>query len=373
MRLICSFGTRPEFIKLAPVIFELRRRGHEVRTIATGQHFDPDLSDVFFDELQLVPDERWTLEGDQATRLGAILTQAMQRFARADADAVLLLGDTWTVPLFALAARAHRLPSIHLEAGLRSGNETSMEETNRKVAAVTAQLQLAPTALAEANLLREGVEPRRVAVVGNPVLDALRLTGVSRVPVAERRGIALTLHRASNVDDAERLAGLLDLVAELARRHGPVTFPLHPRTADRVHAFGLGDRLHAPGLEVTKPLPYSAMIRLLASSALVVTDSGGLQEEAAWFGVPTVVMRPTTPRWEGVDAGLAEVVGLDTGRALDAAERFMDLGTRIALDAIDCPYGDGHTAARVADLLDRPAVVDLLRIEEPALGSRNRP
>jgi len=207
-------------------------------------------------------------------------------------------------------------------------------------------------------------------VVGNPVLDALRLTGIARVPAADRHGVALTLHRASNVDDPDRLRGLLGLVGELARRHGPVTFPLHPRTADRIEAFGLGELLCRPGLVVTRPLPYSAMIRLLASSALVVTDSGGLQEEAAWFGVPTVVLRPTTPRWEGVDAGFAEVVGLDADRALAAADRLSSPEARLRLDAVPCPYGDGHTAQHVADLLADPAVVELLRIEEPATGYR---
>ena len=372
MRLIASFGTRPEFVKLAPIVAELRRRGHDVTTIATGQHVDPDLSDVFFRELDLEPDERWTLDADPSDRLGTILASAHRRFAAGDADALVLLGDTWTVPLFALAARAHRLPTIHLEAGLRSGNETSMEETNRKVAAVTAQLHLAPTGLAAENLLREGVDATRIHVVGNPVLDALRRLGVERVPVAERAGVVVTLHRATNVDDPTRLAGLLDLVAEIAHRHGPVTFPIHPRTADRAAAFGLADRLERPGVVVTRPLPYSAMVELLARSALVVTDSGGLQEEAAWFGVPTVVLRPTTPRWEGVDAGLAEVVGLDRERALAATARLAPLATRQALDAVPCPYGDGHTADHMADLLDDEKVRALLEIREPALGARGR-
>jgi UDP-N-acetylglucosamine 2-epimerase (non-hydrolysing) len=146
-----------------------------------------------------------------------------------------------------------------------------------------------------------------------------------------------------------------------------VTFPLHPRTRRRLDQFGLWGTLRAPGLTVTDPVPYSEMLGLVSGSRLVVTDSGGLQEEAAWYGAPTVVLRPTTPRWEGVHAGIAAVVGLDPTRALTAAARFLEPTEQARVAAVPCPYGDGRTGERITALLAEPSVLDLLRIREPEL------
>ncbi len=365
MKLLVPLGTRPEFIKLAPVVAALEAGGHEVETVVTGQHFDRELADVFLDEFKLVPDHRWQLSGSEAERTGSLLSAALELLGETAVDAVMVLGDTNTVPLFAFAARRHRRPVIHLEAGLRSGNETSMEEVNRRIAAATSALHLAPTERASRNLLSEGIASERVRVVGNPVLDALRLTGIEAVPVDQRRGVTVTLHRATNVDDRGRLGSLLDLVAEAAGRFGEVTFPLHPRTRQRITDFGLEDRLVGPRITVCRPLPFSEMIRTIARSRAVLTDSGGLQEEAAWFGVPAVVLRPTTPRWEGVDAGIAAVTGADRGRALAALEMFCRPEHQERVSRTPCPYGDGQTATRVADLLADPATSELLTICEP--------
>jgi UDP-N-acetylglucosamine 2-epimerase (non-hydrolysing) len=334
--------------------------------VATGQHYDPALTDSFFQDLTVVPDVRWNIGGDEAQRVGEILTLAFREIAGQRPDAVLVLGDTYTVPLFCLAARRHGVPVVHLEAGLRSHNEMSVEETHRRLAAAAASLHLAPTALAARNLRAEAVAEERIRVVGNPVIDVLRTFGPPRRPPTERTGVVLTAHRPTNVDDPERLERLIDLAVRLGAEVGPVTFPLHPRTRSRLEdAAGLG-RLQAGGVRLLPPLPYPDMLAAVAGARVVVTDSGGLQEEASWFGVPVVVLRNSTPRWEGVEAGTSVLTGLDPDRAVAAASLFGTPEEQRRVDAEPCPYGDGHTAARVLDLLADPDVVELLRLREPA-------
>ncbi len=371
MRILVPFGTRPEIVKLAPVVGALRAAGYEVRTVATGQHSDPRLADRFFADLGLEPDTRWDLPEGEAARVGAVLERAfLELDPRAPGarpfDAVLVLGDTYTVPLFALAARRFAVPVVHVEAGLRSHNARSMEEVDRKVAAAVASLHFAPTDLAAGFLAAEGVDRTTVHVVGNPVTDTLRLHGPARVPVVERVGAVVTAHRATNVDDPDRLARLVDLVLGLGAELGPVRFPVHPRTRDRLEAVGLWTALkRAPELELMEPLPYPAMLAAIAGSRVVVTDSGGLQEEAAWYGVPVVVLRDSTPRWEGVQAGSSALVGLDVARALAAAVRFGEPAEQLRIAALPCPYGDGHAADRIVAVLDAPDVRERLILREP--------
>ncbi|HEY0812435.1 MAG TPA: UDP-N-acetylglucosamine 2-epimerase (non-hydrolyzing) [Pseudonocardia sp.] len=365
MRLLVPFGTRPEIVKLAPVVRALRAGGDDVVVVATGQHHDPELTAVFYRELGIGPDIVLAPEGDRARRLGLILTGAMATVEQVRPDAVLVMGDTHTVPAYCLAARNHTVPVIHLEAGLRSFNPTSVEEVNRRVATAAATLHLAPTETARRFLLAEGVTDRRIAVVGNPVLDALRLIGATRRPAAERSGVLLTAHRPTNVDEPERLAQLVALVHDLADAVGPVTFPVHPRTRQALHRTGLWPRLAGPGVTVVEPLPYSTMVGLVAAARVVVTDSGGLQEEASWLGVPVVVLRRSTPRWESVRNGSAVLTGLDAPRALKAAVELAGSDVQQRVAALTCPYGDGQTGPRVSALLRDPATAALLRLDEP--------
>lgn len=364
MRILVAIGTRPEIIKLAPVVAALRA-GHDVHVVATGQHYDASLTDAFYEALGLVPDERWQLQGREAERLGALLQGAHEVVVAQRPDAVLVLGDTHTVPLFGLAARAHQVPVIHVEAGLRSFNETSTEEVNRRVAAAVTGLHLAPTERAAGFLRAEGVDPARIHVVGNPVIDALVGLGVERRSRTQRAGVVFTAHRATNVDDPARLATLVETAVALAERCGPVRFPVHPRTAARLEATGLHRRLVEGGVARCEPLPYREMLEAIAASAVVVTDSGGLQEEAAYFGVPVVVLRDTTPRWEGVDAGSAVLCGVDRDAVLAAVARLTSPAEQARIEAAACPYGDGMTAARIAALLDDPAVWERLRLRPP--------
>lgn len=370
---LVPFGTRPEIVKLAPVVAALRAAGVPVTTIATGQHYDPALAGDVLDAAGLRPDEHWQLGAPAVERPGEICSRAAAALERRRPDAVVVLGDTSTVPAFALAARAQGTPVVHLEAGLRSFNETSVEEVNRRVGAACASLHLAPTEMAAAFLATEGVPAERVRVVGNPVIDVLAASGVSRVPPEQRHGVVVTAHRATNVDDPERLARIVEIVRRLAAEVGPVTFPIHPRTRDRLAAAGLRERLEAPGVRCVPPLGYEQMLRALAQAAVVVTDSGGLQEEASWFGVPVVVLRRSTPRWEGVASGAAVLAGLDVQVALTAAVELATPARQHAVAALACPYGDGRTGARVARLLTDEATWELLRLREPDYVGRPPP
>jgi UDP-N-acetylglucosamine 2-epimerase (non-hydrolysing) len=371
-QVLVPFGTRPEVVKLAPVVRALRAAGHEVVTVDTGQHTDPALAQAMQQDLGLVPDLRLRLPVDPAERPGALRTGADRVLGSIRPGLVLALGDTHTVPAYGLAARAAQIPFAHLEAGLRSLNPRSVEEVHRRVAGALAMLHLAPTDRAAAFLRAEGVPDDRIRVVGNPIVDALVERGAEPVPTQLRSGVLITAHRPTNVDDPVRLERLADLIVGLAEKIGPVTFPVHPRTADRLAATGL-DRMLAEASDVVVcgPLPYDELRWELAGAKAVVTDSGGLQEEAAYYGVPVVVLRGSTPRWEGVEAGstvLAPLAG-DPSVALAAAVSFASPQRQAAIAALPCPYGDGRTGTLVAELLADPATDRLLELGEPDFSS----
>ena len=373
---LVPFGTRPEVIKLAPVVRALRAAGHTVTAVDTGQHATAAMGADLHRSLGLSPDVRLRLP-EGPGRPGALLSGAAEVLERYPADVVLALGDTHTVPAYALAARTVGVPFAHLEAGLRSFNLRSVEEVNRRVAAATAQVHFAPTARAAGFLAAEGVPAHRIFVVGNPVVDALRGNGVRPVPPADRAGVLVTAHRASNVDDPDRLARLVQVVGRLAAI-GPVRFPVHPRTKARLHAYGLAERLAMlPGVTWEEPLPYGALLDALARSRVVVTDSGGLQEEAAYLGVPVVVLRRSTPRWEGVEAGSAVLTGItsddEAARAVAAAHRLAGDAELARIAALPCPYGDGTTGPRVAAILADQATDALLALDEPDCTDGTRP
>ena len=361
-------GTRPEIIKLAPVVATLKQRGAEVTVVATGQHYDANLSSNFFADLGMTPTVQWHLNGSPSERIGSILGRAIEFVAERSPDVVLLLGDTNTVPLFCLAARTSRIPVAHLEAGLRSFNPTSLEEVNRRVAGALASLHFAPTPLAAKFLREEGVATGAIRVVGNPIVDVLRRSGCTPLAPGLREGAVVTVHRPTNVDDPSRLAELVRLLERLPGIVGPVTFPVHPRTRGRLEATGLDRALDSSGVRLLEPLRWEAMLELLRSCRVVVTDSGGLQEEASYFGVPVVVLRTSTPRWEGVEAGTSVLTGLDGDAAVKAVRAFLREEVQQRVAAAPCPYGDGYTAERVADVLFDPRTRDLLSLREPPSG-----
>jgi UDP-N-acetylglucosamine 2-epimerase (non-hydrolysing) len=364
VKILVPVGTRPEIIKLAPVILALKARGFDVTTVATGQHYDVSLTGSF-ELLGIRPDARWQVTGTEGDRFGTILRLAYEHIAATRPDLVLLLGDTYTVPLFCLAARHYQVPIAHIEAGMRSFNQTSIEESNRRMAGAVASLHFAPTESDAGFLAAEGVAAARIRVVGNPVIDAIRQLGLPRVAPARREGIVVTVHRRSNVEEPQRLAAVVELVSRLSDQGESVTFPVHPRTRARLEDAGAVDLLEQRGVRLLPPLPYQEMLERLSAARVIVTDSGGLQEEGAWFGVPVVVLRRSTPRWDGVRAGIAVLCGLDVDLAVAAVRQLSTPAEQERVAAVACPYGDGHAGSRMAELLTRPDVLALLQLEEP--------
>lgn len=375
-RFLLAFGTRPEIIKIAPVAKALEQAGAVLRVVNTGQHFDDYMNDAFSRELGLKVDVSFGHAPAGWSTQGWILTKATEQIEAFGPDAVIVLGDTMTVPLLAMAARNAFVPVVHLEAGLRSFNGRSVEEVNRKMAAQSASINFAPTELAAKFLYAEGIEPKRVFVVGNTVTDTLKAYGPEQVEVDHRHEILLTAHRASNVDSKDRLSRIVKLARSLAELD-KVVFPLHPRTRLRLEEFALMKILDVPGLTICPPLDYASMLATLSSALLVVTDSGGVQEECSWYGVPSIVLRRSTPRWEGVRFGGTYLSGVDTDaeseQIVELASKLLGKGEQHRVAELGCLYGDGQASTRIAQVLCGEEGAELLRLEEPSVDIETLP
>jgi UDP-N-acetylglucosamine 2-epimerase (non-hydrolysing)/UDP-GlcNAc3NAcA epimerase len=352
MRLLTVVGNRPQFVKAAAVSGPLRERHTEV-LVHTGQHYDHELSQVFFDELGLpAPDHHLALGTGSNTAQTARMLEALEPLlADVAPDAVLVYGDTNSTLAGGLAAAQRGVPVAHVEAGMRSFDRSMPEELNRVLTDHLGALLLCPTEAARMNLEREGVAGE-VFVVGDVMVDVAQLVqprARARTDLLEAHGLRsaeyalVTAHRAGNVDDPARLGRLVELLEHLDR---PALFPVHPRTRARLAAAGLADRLAAaPGVHLAQPLGYLEFTALLCHAAVVLTDSGGVQKEAYLAGVPCVTLRPNTEWVETVQAGWNVLADLDVERALVAAAREMPV-ERPAL------YGDGRAGRRVVAALE---------------------
>ena len=342
MRVLTVIGNRPQFVKAAAVSDRLRAVATEVM-VHTGQHYDDDMSRVFFDELGLPrPEHRLDLGGGSNTEQTAGMLSALGALLTAEApDAVLVYGDTNSTLAGALAAAQVRVPVAHVEAGMRSFDRAMPEELNRVLTDHASDLLLCPSDAPAANLRAERVGGR-IEVVGDVMVDVARLVA-ERVPEPDFEDYVLvTAHRAGNVDDPARLAMLVELLLAVP---GPVVFPLHPRTRARLETAGLLERL-AAGTTLLGPLGYLDFTGYVRHARAVLTDSGGVQKEAYLAGVPCVTLRDTTEWTETVDAGWNTLVDLDAGAALAALSRTPP-PERAAL------YGDGRAGERVVEALIR--------------------
>jgi UDP-N-acetylglucosamine 2-epimerase (non-hydrolysing) len=359
-------GTRPEALKLAPVVLELRRRGQPLMLVATGQHREL-LADALADfGLQADIDLAIMRDGQSpADVVGALIPALTRLFEAQPPAAVLVQGDTASTLAAAQAAAYARRPLVHIEAGLRSGHaEPFPEELHRKMIAQMADLHFAPTSAAAAALLAEGIAPEAVHVTGNTGIDALRLMqtrlqGNSDLAAAQaarfagidgsRPWLLLTVHRREN--HGSRLAAVLAAAAELAA-DAEIIMPLHPSPAVRGPAeAALGGRR---GIHLLPPLDYPAFVWLMARATLALTDSGGVQEEAPAFGLPLLVLRDVTERHEGIASGNAWLVGTDTGAIVAAARQLLfDTGTLQRMSEAALPYGAGDASRRIADVLQQ--------------------
>jgi len=343
-------GTRPEIIKLAPVIEEL---GERARVIHTGQHYDTELSGQFFDQLGLgEPDE--VLMGVGGATRGRQIATALQAltdsFVRERPGVVIVQGDTNAVSAGAQAANYLDIPVVHVEAGLRSYDRAMPEELNRIVTGALADVHCAATSHNAVNLEREGIDPDRVIVTGNTIVEATQASlrrahqacGVS--PAADgpegRRYVVATIHRPENTDTVEALTrvlvGLRDINAE-------VVLLLHPRTRAAVERFGLAPLLE--GLTVLPSPGHAEFLRLAQSAALLVSDSGGVQEECTVLQVPLLVIRRSTERPESISSGHAQLITPDIDIATAANAALMSDGHQLTANS---PYGDGRASQRIA-------------------------
>lgn len=314
-RLLAVVGARPNFVKVAPVLWALDEvDGVEVRVLHTGQHYDRVMSDSFLEQLGF-PEPAHHLgvgSGSHAEQTAAVMIGVERTLSNEPFDAVLVPGDVNSTLAAALAAAKLGVPVIHLESGLRSGDWSMPEEINRVLCDRLSALLLCHSAEALVNLRHEGIPPARAALVGNTMIDSLfRLLPLARDRSAlERHGlrageyVLVTLHRPALVDDPEGLAAVLAVLAAVAASH-PVLLPLHPRTRAR-----LPPDVPA-GVQVTEPLEYLDFIALEESARLVITDSGGVQEETSALGVPCVTYRTTTERSVTTTHGTNVLVGLD--------------------------------------------------------------
>jgi len=351
VKVLTVVGNRPQFVKAAAVSGPLRAK-HEELLVHTGQHYDDELSAIFFEELALPrPDVQLGLGGGSNTEQTARMLAALGELLREHApDAVLVYGDTNSTLAAALATAQMRIPLAHVEAGMRSYDRAMPEELNRVLTDHLADLLLVPSAGAAANLEREGIAGE-VEVVGDVMTDVAALLApraraddgpLLEAGVSAGGYLLATAHRPGNVDDPARLELLVELLLSL---DAPVVLPLHPRTRARLQAARLLDRL-AAGAIVLAPLGYLAFTSLLTRARAVLTDSGGVQKEAYLAGVPCVTLRDTTEWTETVQAGWNVLVDLDAGAARAALERPLP-AQRPAL------YGDGRAGQRVVRAMAR--------------------
>jgi UDP-N-acetylglucosamine 2-epimerase (non-hydrolysing) len=352
MKVLCIAGARPNFMKVAPVLRALEERGVEALLVHTGQHYDPSMSAAFFDDLGLREPEVHLEVGSasHAVQTARVMERLEPVLEERTPDLVVVVGDVNSTLAGALVCAKIGIPVAHVEAGLRSFDRTMPEEINRVLTDQVSNLLFTTSPEAEAHLEHEGA-PGEVHFVGNPMIDSLErhLERARASDVRARLGIdgpygLVTLHRPSNVDDGEVLAGILGALADVAREL-PLVFPAHPRTVKMIERFGLGS---ADGVRVVEPLGYLEFLRLMADARLVLTDSGGIQEETTVLGVPCLTIRENTERPITVEMGTNRLVGADPERIRKEALASVK-GPRP--EASRPPLWDGKAGERIADVI----------------------
>jgi len=347
-------GTRPEIVKMSPIVRACERRGLDYYILHTGQHYSYEMDRAFFDTLEL-PEPRYNLEvgsGNHSAQTGKIMAGIEELLIQDRPDVVLVQGDTNTVLGGALAASKLQIRVGHVEAGLRSYDRSMPEDINRVGADHISDYLFTPTELGRLTLVSEGIDVEKVFVTGNTVVDAVfqnlaiaEKTGdaLDRYGLAHREYVLATVHRAENVDSHARLASILEALERVGAEFGQeVVFPIHPRTEKMIAAFGLSTR----SIRLVPPLDYLEFLQLEKHASLILTDSGGLQEEACILRVPCVTLRENTERPSTLHVGGNVLAGTDTQRIVRAS-RAMFTRRREWPN----PYGDGRSGEAIIDVL----------------------
>lgn len=354
MKLIVVAGARPNFMKIAPLMWEIARRpGVSACLVHTGQHYDDRMSKVFFEQLRIpLPDvDLGVGSGSHAAQTAEVMKRFEPVVVNERSDAVVVVGDVNSTIACALTAAKLGLPVAHIEAGLRSFDSTMPEEINRILTDAISRWLFVSEPSGLANLQREGVSKDRVFFVGNVMIDTLIACrdrfeqGISldHFGVRDREYVVLTLHRPANVDDAATFSGLMRAV-EVIQREIPVIFPVHPRTQKIVAPH----QAKLPNVRITEPLGYFEFMKLISHARLVMTDSGGVQEETTYAGVPCLTMRSNTERPSTIDVGTNHLVGLDPDRIISAGLKILREGP---VERKVPDLWDGQAARRILDVL----------------------
>lgn len=380
MKIAVVLGTRPEIIKMAPIIDEIINRDIDLCLIHTGQHYDKEMSDNFFRDLE-IPSPDYNIHvgsGSHGKQTGLMMKGIEEVLVDEKPDIVLVQGDTNAVLAGALVASKLHIAVGHVEAGLRSFDMTMPEEINRRACDVTSTMYFIPTEESAINLLAEGFSRKNLFITGNTVVDAC----FRHLEIAKKRGfeeksladldidnmdniLTLTMHRAENVDDKARVTNIIEALKELDQMN--IIFPIHPRTKNTLQNFGLFDELNdLDHVHIIKPLGYLDFLQLTAKSTLILTDSGGLQEEAITLDVPALTLRYNTERPETVAAGGNILVGSDKDVILENANKILnDEEFAQKMRNAPNPYGQGNSAQQTVDAIKDYYDKGLLNIEAP--------
>lgn len=361
---ICVVGARPNFMKIAPIMaaFGAADISIPVRLVHTGQHYDAAMKHQFFQQLG-IPEPDVDLgvgSGSHAVQTAEIMRRFEPVLDQTPASAVLVVGDVNSTIACALVAAKKSVPVIHVEAGLRSNDRTMPEEINRVLTDQISDLLFTTEAHARDNLTREGISPARIHFVGNVMIDTLlmhrhhavpAMTTLAQAPhAAEFLGKSygmVTLHRPANVDDPQVLKSLLTTLRTISEELALI-FPIHPRTEARIEQFGLQGFFDTPRIYRRPPLGYLEMLGLMGEARMVLTDSGGVQEETTALGVPCLTLRENTERPITVEQGTNTIVGMDAARILAAYREIMSTGGKAGRSP---EYWDGQAAVRIARIL----------------------
>ena len=357
MKISLVAGARPNFMKIAPLVPAFRNAGMQTRIIHTGQHYDQKMSQSFFDELHIPePDINLNVgSGSHVFQMAEVMRRLVPEFENHRPDRLVVVGDVNSTVAAALTASKLGIRVAHVEAGLRSFDRAMPEEINRLVTDAVSALLFASGPAAVENRRNEGVPTERIHLVGNVMIDtlwshldcAVALKTHEQLGLEERNYAVLTLHRPSNVDNPDRLESILQAVHQISHEL-PVLFPVHPRTRGRMQEFDFSNRRDLNGYTLAEPQGYLAMLGLMHSARLVLTDSGGMQEETTALRVPCITLRENTERPVTSDVGSNRVVGWKTQDILDAVADVLKQTDRIG----QVPeLWDGHAAIRIAELL----------------------
>ena len=357
----CIVGARPNFVKIAPIMAAIADSPRlEAHLIHTGQHYDVRMSEAFFEDLEIPAPDRYlgVGSGSHAAQTARIMERYEELVQDERPDMVLVVGDVNSTLACSLVAAKLLVPVAHVEAGLRSGDRTMPEEINRLVTDAVASLLLTTCEDADRNLLREGVSPGKIHMTGNVMIDTL----LRSLPLAESKAMpnrldlaphdyaVATIHRPSNVDTPEGLVRILTILEGVGREL-PVVLPVHPRTAARLADLGFAERMrNCPGLRQVEPLRYLEFVDLMRQARLVLTDSGGIQEETSVLGIPCLTLRPNTERPITIELGTNQLVGTDPPVVLEAASAIL-AGDPIPKPA-QIPLWEGQAAPRVTAVLE---------------------